>query len=197
MGSGNPGYKDGRSPEFFEPGGLAISGNNLYIADTNNHRIRVVDISTGIVSTLDLKDSNVAETDSSLPVENIVLPLRKLRAGRTGKLTVDIKFPPSFGLTEGAPLEYEIEPCKDGNAINVSKSDRSKVIDNPSLPINIPLDISDVNGNCQIRLDLTFNYCNKKDETCSIKSIRLHIPVQVSKEEGDQRILVEYKLNPQ
>lgn len=196
LGSGNPGYKDGKSPEFFEPGGLAISGNNLYIADTNNHRIRVVDISTGIVSTLNLKGTDIAGIDSGLSVENIVLPLRKIRAGRIGKLTVDIKFPPDFGLTEGAPLEYEIEPCKGGTAINISESDRSKVIDNPTLPLNIPIDISDVNGNCQIRLDLTFNYCNKKDETCSIKSIRLHIPVQVSKEEGDQRIFVEYKLAP-
>lgn len=196
LGNGNPGYKDGKSPEFFEPGGLAISGDNLYVADTNNHRIRIIDMSTGAVSTLNLKGSNIAEADSRLPVENIVLPLRKIRAGRTGKLIIDLKFPPSFGLTEGAPIEYEIEPCKGGNAINVLESDRSKIIDNPRLPLNIPLDISDVNGNCQIRLDLTFNYCNKKDETCSIKSIRFYIPVQVTKDEGDQRIFVEYKLAP-
>lgn len=196
LGNGKPGYKDGRSPEFFEPGGLAISGNNLYVADTNNHRIRIVDISTGIVGTLNLKGLDITDTDSNLPVENIVLPLRKIRAGRTGKLAIDIKFPPSFGLTEGAPLEYKIEPCKGGNAINILESERLKIIDNPSLPINIPLNILDVNGNCQIRLDLTFNYCNKKDETCSIKSLRLYIPVQVSKEEGDQRIFVEYKLTP-
>ncbi len=196
LGSGNPGYKDGKLPEFSEPGGLAISGNNLYIADTNNHRIRIVDLSTNIVSTLNLKSSDVEEFDSGLPVENIVLPLRKVRAGRNGKLTFDIKFPPTFGLTEGAPLEYKIEPCRGGNAIDVSESEREKVIDNPILLINIPLNISDVNGNCQIKLDLTFNYCNKKDETCSIKSLKLYIPVQVSKEEGDQRILVEYKLTP-
>ena len=29
---------------FNEPGGLSFAGDKLYIADTNNHRIQVVDL---------------------------------------------------------------------------------------------------------------------------------------------------------
>lgn len=42
------------TPTFNEPGGLCIAGNKIYIADTNAHRIRVVDLKTKAVSTLKL-----------------------------------------------------------------------------------------------------------------------------------------------
>ncbi len=57
LGSGDPGLKDGTGLEvmFHEPGGLSAVDGKLYIADTNNHAIRVTDLETGEVSTLDLK----------------------------------------------------------------------------------------------------------------------------------------------
>lgn len=55
LGTGKPGAEDGKSPSFFEPSGLAISGGRLYVADTNNHRIRVVELSSGVTTSLTLK----------------------------------------------------------------------------------------------------------------------------------------------
>ena len=37
---------------FNEPRGLAVMDGKLYVADTNNHAVRVLDPSTGLVSTL-------------------------------------------------------------------------------------------------------------------------------------------------
>jgi thiol-disulfide isomerase/thioredoxin len=42
-------------PLFSEPAGLSIAGDRLYVADTNAHRIRVVDLNTKEVSTLKLE----------------------------------------------------------------------------------------------------------------------------------------------
>lgn len=47
-----PGLTDGDSPTFWEPGGLAVDGETLYVADTNNNAIRVVDIPSGRTTTL-------------------------------------------------------------------------------------------------------------------------------------------------
>jgi len=54
LGTGKSGREDGSKPSFNEPGGLAIAGGKLYIADTNNHLIRVADLKTGMVRTLKL-----------------------------------------------------------------------------------------------------------------------------------------------
>jgi DNA-binding beta-propeller fold protein YncE len=53
-GIGAAGHVDGaaKTAQFFEPGGLSIAGNTLFIADTNNHAIRTIDLSTKQVGTL-------------------------------------------------------------------------------------------------------------------------------------------------
>lgn len=54
LGSGRPGHTDGESATLYEPSGLSVAGNRLYIADTNNQSIRVADLDTGEVTTLKL-----------------------------------------------------------------------------------------------------------------------------------------------
>ncbi|AMV36974.1 thioredoxin-like domain-containing protein [Planctomyces sp. SH-PL62] len=43
-------------PRFHEPGGLSFADGKLYVADTNNHKIRVVDLGTRAVKTLEIPD---------------------------------------------------------------------------------------------------------------------------------------------
>jgi DNA-binding beta-propeller fold protein YncE len=54
IGSGKDGQKDGTFEEatFFRPQGLAIQGDALYIADTENHLIRKADLKARTVSTI-------------------------------------------------------------------------------------------------------------------------------------------------
>lgn len=48
--------KKGEEAVFNEPGGISLLGDTLYVADTNAHRIRTVDLKTKAVKTLELKD---------------------------------------------------------------------------------------------------------------------------------------------
>ncbi len=54
VGSGRAGHVDGAAEAacFHEPGGLSATGTHVYVADTNNHAIRVIDTATGSVQTL-------------------------------------------------------------------------------------------------------------------------------------------------
>ena len=55
-GTGAPGHVDGTFAQarFSEPCGLSIANGKMYIADTNNHAIRVADMETSEVATLEL-----------------------------------------------------------------------------------------------------------------------------------------------
>ncbi len=55
VGSPEPGFRDGDQPLFYEPGGISAANGKLFVADTNNHRVRVVDMNTRSVTTLKLK----------------------------------------------------------------------------------------------------------------------------------------------
>jgi thiol-disulfide isomerase/thioredoxin len=67
IGSGMPGYADGafETARFRGPQGVAIAGDTIYIADTENHAIRMIDLAAGTVSTL--AGTGQQATDASLP----------------------------------------------------------------------------------------------------------------------------------
>jgi DNA-binding beta-propeller fold protein YncE len=56
IGSGKPGLRDGKLREamLFEPEGIAVRGRRIYVADTNNHAIRVADLETLQMHTLEI-----------------------------------------------------------------------------------------------------------------------------------------------
>jgi DNA-binding beta-propeller fold protein YncE len=59
-GTGEVGAGDGAASEasFWEPGGLAITPDerHAFVADTNNHRLRVIDLATGAIGTVALSE---------------------------------------------------------------------------------------------------------------------------------------------
>ena len=53
-GSGVPGFSDGPADRatFQQPQGMARSGSTLYVADTENHAIRAIELESGLVTTV-------------------------------------------------------------------------------------------------------------------------------------------------
>jgi DNA-binding beta-propeller fold protein YncE len=64
-GSGEPGDED-KPARFYQPGGLSVAGTSLYVADTNNHKIRVIDLKSEAVTTLDLAGLNPPRAETRL-----------------------------------------------------------------------------------------------------------------------------------
>ena len=57
LGNGEAGFRDGNGAlaQLSEPTGLSAFEGNLYIADTNNHAIRVADLESGELTTLEIR----------------------------------------------------------------------------------------------------------------------------------------------
>ncbi|MBW4628651.1 MAG: redoxin domain-containing protein [Brasilonema octagenarum HA4186-MV1] len=70
LGDGSTGLQDGqgKNTRFSEPSGLSVMGSDLFIADTNNHVIRRVDLDTLTVTTL--KFPNLCAPDVCVPHES-------------------------------------------------------------------------------------------------------------------------------
>ncbi len=56
---GDAGHEDGdpATARFWEPSGLSLAGFRLYVADTNNHAVRLVDVDAGTVRTLEIREA--------------------------------------------------------------------------------------------------------------------------------------------
>jgi DNA-binding beta-propeller fold protein YncE len=191
LGTGNTGNTDGKSPSFYEPSGLAIVGERMYIADTNNNLIRIANLSNNSVDTLTIKGLKGLSGATGFSSKMIMLPPRKVHLGSKGNLVLNIKFPPGYDFTEGAPMDYDIETCE---KLIIDKKDQKRTILKPENTLTIPFSTSEI-GICQIKLNVTFNYCDKAKGTCIIESIGWQVPIEIS-DNGNPRIFIEYKVMP-
>src|SRR5690606_5318537 len=85
-----------------EPGGLDVAGGRVYIADSNNHLVRVFDPATGQLSTLTLTNVAAVATSAVGALTQVELGAQQASPGATN-LQVRISTPPGFHLNSQAP----------------------------------------------------------------------------------------------
>jgi len=193
LGTGKPGFRDGDKAEFYEPSGLSIADGKLYIADTNNHAIRVADLQTKQVSTLQITglsngmDTGMADVWPNL--QEITLPTQTLRQGQ-GCLSIDVAIPVPYKLNPGSPLEYRVDVK--GNA---PQSGKTVTIQEGKFPLQIPFVLP--SETTEIVATMSFVYCRDGDAgVCIIKSLRWTVPVQMANE-GNEAIQIIHQLQPE
>ncbi|HEX7331271.1 MAG TPA: thioredoxin-like domain-containing protein [Pyrinomonadaceae bacterium] len=185
FGTGKPGQSDGASPSFYEPGGLALANGNLYIADTNNHAIRVIDLKTKRASTLRIngltppaRNMQALENATGPNADEIKVPAQKLRAGANGSLQIDVELPAGYHLNPLAPQRYKVSV--DGKSLTVDEKVAAKQAKDLKLPISVPL-TPGAAGSANLRAQVTLFYCREDNTgTCRIKTLVWQLPVEVT-----------------
>jgi thiol-disulfide isomerase/thioredoxin/sugar lactone lactonase YvrE len=187
LGTGEPGFADGVQAQFYEPGGLDYAEGKLYIADTNNHAIRVADVATGVVSTVTfpnakrlLPSTEAAAAQSgfeggAFQGEGTVLLAPQTVAAGPGTLLIDLKMPDGYKLNAQAPLTA-IWP--DDPVAQVPPEARDLRLVHPELPVQVPVTFSP--GQTELALDLTVYWCEAVNETlCFVDRATLVLPLTV------------------
>ncbi len=193
FGAGKPGFCDGEDAQFSEPNDVSIADGKMYIADTNNHAIRVADLRTKIVTTLTITglSDNAGSTMADIwpNLEEVHLSKRTLQSNQ-GRMVVNVHIPAPFKLNPGSPFEYRVEVK--GNA---SQPGKRTTVKDGQFPLQIPLALAD--GEAEVRATVSFVYCREGDEgVCVIKSLRWIVPVQATKS-GAEELLVDHVLVPE
>jgi NHL repeat-containing protein len=185
FGTGKPGQSDGTAPSFYEPAGLALANNKLYVADTNNHAIRVVDLKTKAVSTLRIngltppaKNMQALETATGPNAEEIKVAPQKLRAGTNGSLEIDVELPAGYHLNPLAPQRYKI--AIDSKSVTIDEKDASRAVKDLKLPLRVPLNAVGA-GPANVRAQVTLFYCREDNTgTCRIRTLVWQVPIEVT-----------------
>ena len=192
LGTGKPGFRDGDMAQFYEPGGLSIADGKLYIADTNNHAIRVVDLQSKQVTTLqiiglsDRADTGMADVWPNL--REITLPVQTMRQGQ-GRLLIDVAIPTPYKLNPGSPIEYRVEV--EGHAPQPGKL---TVVKNGQFPLQVPLALA--TDSKAITATVSFVYCRDGDAgVCIIQSLRWTVSIQTANE-GSEELRLTHQLQP-
>ncbi len=192
-GTGKPGQADGATASFYEPGGLSLASGKLYVADTNNHAVRVVDLKSGETQTLKLKNLQppvmkeaVADASQAPNTEEMTLAPQLLRqASDGGTLILDVTLPAGYHLNPSAPQRYKISIEKGSGALALAGDAPAltqRTAKDLHLPLRIPLLTNKV-GQAELRIQLTLYYCREDNTgTCQIKTLVWRAPVTISAE---------------
>ena len=197
FGTGKPGQADGTSPSFYEPGGLTVANGKLYVADTNNHAIRVIDLKTKETKTLRINGltppqaPEVSSNGSTPNAEELKVTAQKIRARTEGTLVINVALPAGYHLNPAAPQRYSVT-VDNSKVIAVADKNAQRNDKKLTLPITIPIQPLEA-GAAKVRAQATLIYCRDDNTgTCRIKSLVWNVPVEVV---NDTSISTELKLS--
>ena len=187
-GSGKPGQADGVSPSFYEPGGISVAKGKLYVADTNNHAIRVVDLNSKETKTLVIKglqppaSAQTAATSEVAPnAEEIKLPSQKIRAG-DNVVSINLDLPAGYHLNPSAPQRYKLAIDNGADGLGTGSVNANKEGKGLGLPLQVKFGFGTDTGAGAYTLhgSFTFVYCRDDNTgTCRIKTLQWEAPLEV------------------
>jgi thiol-disulfide isomerase/thioredoxin/sugar lactone lactonase YvrE len=194
-GTGKPGQGDGAAASFYEPGGLSIAGGKLYVADTNNHGVRVVDLKTRRTATLIIRgllppassietaENSSASAADAPNAEEIRLAPQRLGVTDSGAFIIDVKLPDGYHLNPSAPQRYRVTIENGADRLALSADAQpltARTSKDLQLPLRIPLRALSP-GTAELRAQLTLFYCREDNTgTCRIKTLVWRAPVRIS-----------------
>ena len=163
-GSGVAGHRGGIGVEarFAEPAGLSYAAGKLFIADTNNHTIRTLDLDTHAVSTWALRDMA-----KLIPAAGDPVALQE-QAVRAGRLTVRI----TTELPEGHSFNPE---ARSGLTMRVGEREMLVALQHGTVEASIELTQEEL-----LCLEAMIYYCAAQgDNTCLYYRAERILPLRI------------------
>lgn len=175
VGAGQPGWKDGSAARFYEPGGLSGANGKLYVADTNNHVIRMIHLDTNAVETLRLADPRglLARRRRRDRGQVVVLDECIVRIG-PGMIRIQFDLPHGHAVNEIAPSVFEWVEAPDH--VRIAEQHRLIRLAGPTTVFEIPAEFAAGRG--LLRGEVTLYHCTANDQgACLVYRAQVELPI--------------------
>ena len=179
-----------------------MRGGKLYVADTNNHPIRTIDLSTGKLATLDIPGLEPppppkAPSKLTLPgTAEIDVPAARVKPvdGRV-RLHVALALPEGYKMNPEAPLRYLVEPSTLKGPIERDVLSRLTDVAERKPNFDIELPVTGDAGTDRLKVSLAFYYCQEGAEgVCKAGSVVWMLPLNVANDASDTSAPLTYSV---
>jgi thiol-disulfide isomerase/thioredoxin len=194
--------------EFDEPAGIAYAAGKLYIADTNAHRIRTLDLKNhNRIATLDIAGLTPPATSktpdkpsfagaTAVALDKATLRPTKRADGKPAiKLAVKLALPLDWKVNALAPTSYYIEAAGERGAVDRAAIGKVTTIDKPAaeFEITLPLAAGDAKTDT-LKILVTHYYCQEGERgLCKVASIAFDVPIAIAAD-GKETAELRYDL---
>jgi DNA-binding beta-propeller fold protein YncE len=210
-GTGKSGHDDAKArgtATFFEPTGLAYAGDKLYVADTNNHLIRVINLADhNSVTTLPIagltaperkKESAPKKPDFS-DAKQVKLEPATLKPDAGGKihLAVKLDLPKGYKINAQAPLRYYLETEGDPGPIDPQTLGKLTKVEKPATAFDVAVPLTkSAAGATTLKLSFHYYYCQEGAEgLCKIGSVTFLVPLKVDADAKSSSVELPLKVD--
>jgi thiol-disulfide isomerase/thioredoxin/DNA-binding beta-propeller fold protein YncE len=203
-GDTQPGKSDD-PPRFDEPAGISPASDSvLYVADTNNHAIRRIELAPAVrVTTVTIKGLQAPQIkrESEPPFADVPFITREkvsVRSESPLKIRLDLRFPPDHGLNPAMPVEIRVRRLQQSGTSASSGDTRQGFevfrVTPKEGPIEVELSPLD-SGTTTLEVVAVFYWCEKSGRgLCRIGIQGWRLPVEVS-DGGESTLTLEYTVN--
>uniref|UniRef100_A0A4W6CDX7 NHL repeat-containing protein 2 n=1 Tax=Lates calcarifer TaxID=8187 RepID=A0A4W6CDX7_LATCA len=190
---------------FNEPGGICVSDNGkiIYVADTNNHQVKILDLASKTVSLfpISMECTDSVPTKTSAPAKAPTLPKSAARkamppvavsAGQTLILSLTLSLPEGTKLTDEAPSCWALsaegnEWLLDSQVLTGDILDLSRPL---CISTKLPAVVKDSNSNPSLTLGVWVYYCMEAGKACMMKAASFTQPLQISANPREEEVTV-------
>ncbi len=178
-GDGTPGLQDGSGTDarLAEPSGLSATTDTLYVADTNNHRIRTLDLATGELTTLALSNLELATVTMAGVIDDDVVLLPQQVAPGPVEIVLDLQVPEGYKFNVDGLFEFEWSA--EGEVLRPQGTARYEAR-GPEMPVRLAGTVSAEGETAVLTATAVVFYCPAVDETfCLIRDVNFTAPIEV------------------
>jgi thiol-disulfide isomerase/thioredoxin len=200
VGAHKPGDSE-NPPRFYQPGGLSLAGSDLYVADSNNHKIRIVDLKTNTVKTLALAGLGPPRLEARPPsfpnAKTITVANTEQAPASAIKIAISIPLSKDYKLNDEAPMPVLVEtPGKTGIlSPDVPAAGQKIKPPRPKFSIDVPLSQTPKTGDSlDLRVSVAAFVCKEASSLCQIRSFVWNVPITWTDTDKSEAIELEAAL---
>ena len=174
---------------------MSATEDRLYVADTNNNKIRAVDLKTHAVKTLalaGLTPPHLAPLPPSFPNKQVIdVPAAEAAPGKSIALDVVIPLAKGLKLNEEVPLTYLVETPEQVRVLGPEVLPEGQKIKPPATKFTITVPLANpaaAGDKIELRVSLQTFVCSETSSLCMIKSYVWNIPVAFTESAASEHV---------
>ncbi len=197
LGTGQRGIesKDGEV-QLSEPAGLTVIGEELVIADTNNHRLLAVNLTTKatrvlVIAGLSAPAPRKSAVEDKTPITEIAA--QTVKSGKTTKVHVTFELPEEFKLNKLAPVTIQWEAVSGDAVIEAGVLATRQKLKSDGLEASGLASLANPGSGVYL---LTVNYSYCRDGTggvCRFGKVKYKLPLTVAGDGASESIELKIK----
>lgn len=199
LGTGRRGRQT-EPAELNEPGGLSVSPDELWIADTNNHRILRVNRVTKAVAVFGIsgltappprKPASGFATADAIAAEPAVVV-----AGKPVRFRVHLEVPEGHKLNAQFPITWEIAAAPEQSLVSADLvgQRREAVLNGETAEFELPL--TQESGTAEVFIQVSCGYCADLSEVCRIAEATWKLNLTADPGAGRSSVELRFPVGP-